>query len=73
MLELHHWTIFERPADYPQHFVVRLFRVVPGNIIATDDIRLADSLDEARRLVPPGLYCMPRSPGDEPPIVEVWM
>lgn len=69
---LHMWTIFDRPADHPGHFVVRGFDVTRDGPVATDDIQLADSLDEARRLVPRGLYCMPRSPGDEPQIVETW-
>jgi hypothetical protein len=40
---------------------------VPGRV------QLADSLDAARTLVPPGLFCMIRSPADDPFIVETWI
>lgn len=34
--------------------------------------RLANTLDEARSLVPLGLYRQPRQEGDDPFIVETW-
>ena len=66
------WTIYERPADYPQGFVVRPFEITsfgpqPGSA------RYASDLEAARRLVPPGLYCLPRQAGDDPVVVESWI
>lgn len=70
---LHMWTIYDHPPDHPRHFVVWAFDVTRAGPVATDDIQLADSLDEARELVPPGLYCMARDPMDDPVIVETWL
>jgi hypothetical protein len=49
------WTIYERPLDYPAHFVVREFRIAGATVVAQGDCKLADSLEEARALVPTGL------------------
>jgi hypothetical protein len=35
-------------------------------------VMLAASLERARRRVPRGLVCIPRQPGDDRTIVEVW-
>lgn len=48
------WTIYERPLDYPDHFVVREFLVSPGRVTACTECGLAKSLEEARALIPPG-------------------
>ena len=37
------------------------------------DFQLADTLDEARGLVPPGAENRGRDEGDDPVIVETWM
>lgn len=69
------WTIYAHPLDHPDHFVVRSYTVVRDGRDGPErdsKIALADSLEEARKLVPPGLYCMTRSPLDEPQIVETW-
>lgn len=65
------WTIYDHPADYPGHFVVRCYLVETGRQ-TTYTVMLADSLDEARSLVPADLYCTPRAPSDDPVIVETW-
>ena len=70
--ELRMFTIFDRPTDYPRHFVVRAFTIAVGGPVPNDRVQLADSLDEARALIPEGLACMTRSPEDDPVIVETW-
>lgn len=65
------WTIYDHPADYPRHFVVRSY-LVGREGEGSSRVQLADSLEEARACVPPGLFCMARSPDDDPPIVETW-
>lgn len=70
------WTIYERPKDYPEGYVARRFEVGVGVHSPTNQIITADSLDEIRELLldaHPGLYRIPRSPEDEPQIVEVWV
>lgn len=67
------YTIFDHPADYPRHFAVRASTITLDGPVPDDRVQLADSLDDARRLIPPGLTCIPRFPADLPVIVEVWV
>jgi hypothetical protein len=64
------WTVYRDPADYPSKYVVRK-SLVPGGV--TNEMFVADSLAEARALVPPGLHRLPRQRDDDPVIVEVWL
>jgi len=66
------WTIYDHPVDYPRHFAIRAAIVSLVETMPSDRVQLADTLEEARKLVPPGLFCQPRSPGDDPVIVETW-
>lgn len=63
------WTIYKHPLDHPDKYVVR------GWIDGTPDrtAHVADTLDEARDLVPAGLTRFPRNPEDDPVIVETWL
>lgn len=69
------WTIYARPSDYPDRFVARRYDVLRGHSepVRTDVVVTASSLDEVRDMLPPGLCRMPRSPGDDPVIVETWL
>lgn len=65
------YTIYERPRDYPEGFVVRAWHIMPGRA-EPGEARTASTLEEARALVPPGLICFARTPDDDPTIVETW-
>lgn len=67
------WTVYDHPRDYPASFVARRSEVIDGVVQVTADMFVADTLDELRALLPPGLYRLPRFPGDQPHIVEVWL
>jgi hypothetical protein len=68
------YTIFNRPADYPHdEFVVRLFKAHATGVETGRVVGTALTLNEARRLIPPGLIRLPRFEGDQPAIVEVWL
>jgi len=67
------WTVYDHPRDYPAHFVARRWVAAGGDVIPTDDMFIADTLDELRALLPPGMVCFPRMPLDDPKIVECWM
>lgn len=69
---LDQWIVYERPLDYPRHYVVRRHEIGHGWHRPTGDVLLADSLQNARRLIPVGLVRIPRSPEDDPTIVETW-
>jgi len=70
------WTIYAAPADFPDvPYVVRGWAVGPGfgEVTATGAIGFADTLDQARGCLPPGLACIQPSPEDDPVIVETWL
>jgi len=68
-LALEIWTVFHKPIDYPNKYVVRLF----VNQVATNTVFTADTIEEVRQFLPQGLYCMPRNPRDHSTIVECWL
>lgn len=67
------WTVYDRPRDYPDHVVVRRWKIRDGVPSPTDEHFTFDSLEEARASIPPGLAVIPRFADDDPKIVEVWM
>jgi len=75
--ELLNYVIYQRPKDWPQYaYVVRRWRVVPGVRAPLADIRpwaLTQTIQLARASIPPGLVLLPRSPEDDPVIVETWL
>lgn len=68
------WTIYERPSDHPDCFVVRRSVMQPdGTIVHDEDAATAPTLEAARMLVPWWFVRCRRGPGDDPVIVEVWL
>lgn len=69
------WAIYERPRDFPEHFVVRRWRVLDGRRHPVPDhlAGLATSLEKARGMVPTGLTRLAHQPGEDPKIVETWV
>jgi hypothetical protein len=65
------FTIYHRPDDAPDHWVVREWRIFRGNA-EPGPARIVDSLEDARAIVPAGMICIPRAPDDDPKIVETW-
>lgn len=62
-------TIYNRPTDYPDKYVARLWDCnVPTHLVAT-----ADTLEEIRTTIPPNMTQLPHMAGDDPCIVEVWL
>jgi hypothetical protein len=64
------YTIYDHPRDFPDYYVVT--KALVGTNLSIVFGR-AESLDEARDLIPEGLHWMPRWDGDDPVIVEVWL
>lgn len=71
--QLSMWTVYAGPSDYPRHFVARKFLVGEKGGIPTNEMFLGDTLAEVRELIPPGLYCIPRTIDDDKTIVETWL
>lgn len=70
--QLEMYVVYRKPKDYPKSYVVRRW-YVGETPQATDDIRLAPTLKEARQTIPEGLCRLPRAKGDEPAVVETWV
>lgn len=68
------YTIYERPSDYPESFVVREWHIVRGRDepVAGGVVAVAKTLGDARLAVPDGLINIGRQPGDDSVIVETW-
>lgn len=71
--ELTQWVIYKHPRDYPDQYVMRLWKIRAGHFWPTNDMALADTLGEIRKNLPPGLFRIERFAEDDPCIVEVWI
>lgn len=67
------FVMYEHPKDFPQSYVVRQMILVSGLIFKLDEpTMVTDSLENARKSLPLGLYCLERTPWDDPVILETW-
>ena len=63
------YVVFDKPADYPDLFVVRKFlNDIPDAVVGT-----ADTLQKVREYIPEGLVNIGRHAEDDSKIVEVWI
>lgn len=70
-----HYTVFERPTDYPDHYVCRVFHAVNGRpvpeaepyMVTSDIVPIRDRMEEL------GFVVMERFGAEHPSMVEVWM
>jgi hypothetical protein len=67
------WTVYDHPADFPDHFVARKFALDK----ATDDFILADTLENLRAEIQKRelytLFKINRACNDDPVIIESWI
>jgi len=68
------WTVYDHPLDYPEFFVARKWIVTrtDDGPVATDEVLSNHDLHVLRSFLPDGLFCMPRTEGDDPKIIETW-
>lgn len=72
-------VIYENPSDFPGKWVLRRWAIVSaddGEVKIEAGLPIvADSLEGARLGLPidGSLHRVPRQPGDDPVIVEVWL
>jgi len=62
------WTVYKRPLDFPNYYVVRCWI---GDQ-PTNHVLLGRDLNDVRSLLPEGLFRMDRHEDDDPCIVETW-
>jgi hypothetical protein len=69
------WVVFrmEDTSFVEAPFTVWRFEIAPSGAICPGESWVAESLEAARRQVPPGHACIERSLGDPAHIVEVWV
>lgn len=73
-MKLDIWTVTLNPSDYPGKAVARRWVVTAKAQVATDEAVIADDLAKVRLVLEDrGLVCIPRSPEDDPVIVESWV
>ncbi len=69
------WTIYHHPIDVVGvEYVVRRFTIEPdGSVTPAGTFLAANTLEEARSLIPPGLVPFERDSSDDAVIVESWL
>lgn len=67
------YAIYDHPRDFPDHFVVREWLIKDGQVTPAEECWLTQTLEDARALIPRGMYNFGRYPQDDPVIVEVWI
>jgi hypothetical protein len=66
------FTIYDRPSDYPDGFIARMF--LTGRLDIATLITVTGSLEDIQdKMMEVGLSKLTRSEGDDPKIVEVWL
>ena len=61
------WIVMDDWVAYPGKLMARLVTTEP-----TPYVMLADTLDEMRTALPPGMYRSDRSPADPDGLLELW-
>jgi hypothetical protein len=70
------YTIYDHPADYPEHWVIRAWRILAHSADPEprpEGVVLVTTLEAARAAIPPGLARLPRQVNDDSKIVESWL
>lgn len=71
--QLTQFIIYERPADYPDGYVVRQWIIRRGEKPIRGHALGGPDLESVRATIPPEKVRMDRSPEDDPTIFEVWI
>lgn len=66
---LYLWVIYDHPRDYPCQWVARKWNYDKP----TDEVLGADTLEQLREMLPPGLFGLRSSVDDDPCIREIWL
>ncbi|MGL5922209.1 hypothetical protein [Chroococcidiopsis sp.] len=68
------YTIYAHPRDYPNHFVMRVFKIKPNVApIPTGAVAIAPTLEEIRMSIPIECVRIERDERDDPVIIETWI
>ncbi len=67
------WVVYDHPADYPEGYLARRWRVTDDTCQATDESVTGTRLETVRARLPAHLVRLARDPEDDPVIVETWI
>jgi hypothetical protein len=67
------WTVYERPKDFPESYVARMWEVTAAGPVATLSIIEGDLEFVRAAMRALGLVKLLRADGDDPVILETWM
>jgi hypothetical protein len=68
------WVVYRCPSDHPGKWVLRAQDATrSGEVRPHPEFIVADTLDQLRKSVPPGLVCLHRHPTDDAVIYETWI
>lgn len=68
------YVVQERPADYPNSFVVRRLDLTSREVNTAGELEaIAGDLEQARQAIPPGLEKCKRQKRDHSTVVETWI
>jgi len=71
--ELDLFTIYEHPKDYPRGYIVRRWVARSTGFSEAREAWATETLEDARLIIPDGLFRMEREADDDPTIVETWL
>lgn len=66
-------VVYDRPTDFPEQVVARIFNIVPGDVQPTDMAMTALTIEEIHSGIPERFTRLNRNPGDDPNILETWI
>jgi hypothetical protein len=68
------WTVYDRPDEYPDGYIARMFEAAPGGATTPTDIVLTGKLDGIRHVLAQARRIrLDRKPDDAPQVVETWL
>jgi len=66
-------TIYKHPFDFPENYVVRESTALNEKVYMHVDYQLTNTLEEARKLIPPGRVCLAEPSTQDLPAIESWI
>jgi hypothetical protein len=66
-------TIYNKPLDYPNHFIAREYFVNPEKKVTGNVIAKEKTLSLVRKKIPRNMIRIIRSPEDDINVIETWI
>jgi hypothetical protein len=66
-------TIYNKPNDYKDMYVARLFDVKEGKVYVTKIVAVNKDLNALRKTIPDNMICIKRSDDDDKAVIESYV